>query len=86
MKRKTLIIGLAALLCAMWGFAGVANALQIVDGKKVLVIGGRQPAPDIDPSHKTDYSRRMIQQAFYDGLFKYVGNPGQGGALAGHRL
>ena len=75
MKKKVLIIGLAALLCAMWGLMGVANALQIVDGKKVMVIGGRQPAPDIDPSHKTDYSRRMIQQAFYDGLFKYVGNP-----------
>ncbi|KIX14290.1 ABC transporter substrate-binding protein [Dethiosulfatarculus sandiegensis] len=75
MKKKMLIIGLAALVCASLGFGDAANALQRVDGKMVMVIGGRQPAPDIDPSHKTDYSRRMIQQAFYDGLFKYVGNP-----------
>lgn len=73
MRKRLWVIGLAALLCAIWGFGGVANAVEIVDGKTVFVIGGRQPADDIDPSHKTDYSRRMIQQVFYDGLFKYVG-------------
>ena len=31
--------------------------------------------PTIDPSIKYDWSIRMMQQALYDGLVKYVGNP-----------
>ncbi|NWF55769.1 MAG: ABC transporter substrate-binding protein [Syntrophaceae bacterium] len=45
------------------------------DGKKILIFGGRQPAPNIDPSQYYDWSARMLQQAMYDALLKYVGNP-----------
>lgn len=73
--KNRLLIFLAALLCTVLALGSTANALEIKNGKMIMVIGGRQPAPDIDPSHKTDMSRRMLQQALYDGLFKYVGNP-----------
>src|SRR6185295_15332677 len=43
--------------------------------KKILVFAGRQEVPTIDPSVKYDWSIRMMQQALYDGLVKYVGNP-----------
>jgi peptide/nickel transport system substrate-binding protein len=43
--------------------------------RKILVFAGRQEVPTIDPSVKYDWSIRMMQQALYDGLVKYVGNP-----------
>jgi peptide/nickel transport system substrate-binding protein len=55
--------------------AGAAQALEIRDGKKILVFGGRQPAPNIDPSQYYDWSSRMLQQSLYDALLKYVGSP-----------
>lgn len=55
--------------------AQTSQALEIADGKVTMVFGGRQPAPDIDPSHKTDWSKRMLLQSFYDALYKYVGSP-----------
>jgi peptide/nickel transport system substrate-binding protein len=50
-------------------------AFERVGDKKILVFAGRQEVPTIDPSIKYDWSIRMMQQALYDGLVKYVGNP-----------
>ena len=77
MKLKLWIPVLVVCLGLTISLGGNSHALQIVDGKKIMVFGGRQPAPNIDPSLKTDWSRRMLQQSFYDGLYKYVGNPAQ---------
>ena len=52
-----------------------ATAFERVGDKKILVFAGRQEVPTIDPSVKYDWSIRMMQQALYDGLVKYVGNP-----------
>jgi peptide/nickel transport system substrate-binding protein len=52
-----------------------AAAYERVGDKKILVFAGRQEVPTIDPSVKYDWSIRMMQQALYDGLVKYVGNP-----------
>jgi peptide/nickel transport system substrate-binding protein len=52
-----------------------AAAFERVGDKKILVFAGRQEVPTIDPSVKYDWSIRMMQQALYDGLVKYVGNP-----------
>jgi len=75
MKKRFLVLSIVACIALVFSLSGNALALQVQDGKQIVVIGGRQPAPDIDPSHKTDYSRRMLQQALYDGLYKYVGSP-----------
>src|SRR5437870_10273935 len=53
----------------------VASAFERVGDRKILVFAGRQEVPTIDPSVKYDWSIRMMQQALYDGLVKYVGNP-----------
>ena len=52
-----------------------ADAFERVGDKKILVFAGRQEVPTLDPSIKYDWSIRMMQQALYDGLVKYVGNP-----------
>ncbi len=52
-----------------------AGAFERVGDKKILVFAGRQDVPTIDPSIKYDWSIRMMQQALYDGLVKYVGSP-----------
>ena len=51
------------------------EAFERVGDRKILVFAGRQEVPTIDPSVKYDWSIRMMQQALYDGLVKYVGNP-----------
>jgi peptide/nickel transport system substrate-binding protein len=66
--------GLLALL-ALLTLVGPASAFERVGDKKILVFAGRQEVPTIDPSIKYDWSIRMMQQALYDGLVKYVGNP-----------
>ena len=50
-------------------------AFERVGDRKILVFAGRQEVPTIDPSVKYDWSIRMMQQALYDALVKYVGNP-----------
>jgi len=51
------------------------DAFERVGDRKILVFAGRQEVPTIDPSVKYDWSIRMMQQALYDALVKYVGNP-----------
>jgi len=55
--------------------ASSAAAFERVGDRKILVFTGRQEVPTIDPSVKYDWSIRMMQQALYDALVKYVGNP-----------
>jgi peptide/nickel transport system substrate-binding protein len=65
---------LAAILLLLT-YASAAPGFERVGDKKILVFAGRQEVPTIDPSIKYDWSIRMMQQALYDGLVKYVGNP-----------
>src|SRR5690606_34649621 len=52
-----------------------AQAFEKTPVGPVLVFGGRQPVPNPDPSQKYDCTTRMLQQAIYDALVKYDGNP-----------
>jgi peptide/nickel transport system substrate-binding protein len=76
------IIRKAASPALMLAIAGVgmtlaapANAFEKAPNGPVLVFGGRQPVPNLDPSQKYDWSTRMMQQALYDALVKYEGDP-----------
>ena len=71
MKSKLWILVLTVCFGLTLSLGTTSQALQVDGDKKIMVFGGRQPAPNIDPSLKTDWSRRMLQQAFYDGLYKY---------------
>ena len=69
--------------CAVAGLAAAslgtaidqAAAFETVDGERILVIAGRQPVDTLDPSIKYNASIRTLQQALYDALVKYEGNP-----------
>jgi peptide/nickel transport system substrate-binding protein len=63
------------LVGALFGVGPEAQALQVRDGKKVLVFGARQAVPNLDPHVKTDWSTRTVQQSVYDALLKFEGNP-----------
>ncbi len=52
-----------------------ASALEKTADGQMLVFSGGQPVPQLDPHVRYDWSTRMMQQAIYDGLAKYVGNP-----------
>lgn len=54
-----------------------AMAFERRGDEKILVVANRQKVPIMDPSIKYDASIRTMQQAMYDGLLKYVGNPPQ---------
>lgn len=73
--HRRLLTGVLVALLAL--SATSADAFERVGDKKILVFAGRQEVPTIDPSIKYDWSIRMMQQALYDGLVKYVGNPPQ---------
>ena len=62
---------IAMLLCLPLS----AGAFQRGDDGKILVFAGRQPVPVLDPGQKYDWSTRMMQQALYDALLKYEGDP-----------
>lgn len=70
-----LLLSLLTLTLVIALAAAPAPAFERVGDKKILVFAGRQEVPTIDPSVKYDWSIRMMQQALYDGLVKYVGNP-----------
>jgi len=73
-NRRQALAGLMAspLLAALpaMGFERTANG-------NVIVFGGSQAIPVLDPHVRYDWSTRMVQQAVYDALFKYEGNPAQ---------
>jgi peptide/nickel transport system substrate-binding protein len=68
-------LALAVLLVLLAAAPGPARAFERVGGRTILVFAGRQEVPTIDPSIKYDWSIRMMQQALYDALVKYVGSP-----------
>ena len=72
---RTLLLGLLTLTLVTTLAVAPAAAFERVGDKKILVFAGRQEVPTIDPSVKYDWSIRMMQQALYDALVKYVGNP-----------
>ena len=69
---KKMLLGLAgaAVLAAM-----PAKAFERTDEGNVIVFGGRQAIPVLDPHVRYDWSTRMVQQAVYDALAKYEGDP-----------
>ena len=70
--RRLVTAVLAALVVA-----SPVQAFEKRGDRTILVFAGRQEVPTIDPSVKYDWSIRMAQQALYDALVKYVGNPPQ---------
>ncbi|HEY0418869.1 MAG TPA: ABC transporter substrate-binding protein [Acetobacteraceae bacterium] len=69
MKRRSLIAGAAVLA------ASPSLAFERVGDRRALVFSGGQPVPVLDPHVRYDWSTRMMQQAVYDALAKYQGNP-----------
>lgn len=70
MHRRNLLLGAAAAACA-----GPALAFERVGDRRMMVFSGGQPVPVLDPHVRYDWSTRMMQQAVYDALCKYEGNP-----------
>lgn len=52
-----------------------ADAFEREGDRKIIVFAGRQQVPVLDPHVRYDWSTRMMQQAIYDALAKYTGNP-----------
>jgi len=73
--RRLLIT--AALGLAAISAAPPASAFERVGDRKVIVFGGRQQVPVLDPHVRYDWSTRMMQQSVYDALAKYVNNPAE---------
>jgi peptide/nickel transport system substrate-binding protein len=73
--RQRLALATVAVTLTACLLAAAALAFERVGDRKILVFAGRQEVPTIDPSVKYDWSIRMMQQALYDALVKYVGNP-----------
>lgn len=73
--RNTMKFAATAAFCLLTGFG--AQAFERTDAGKVIVFGGRQAVPVLDPHVRYDWSTRMLQQAVYDALVKYEGNPAE---------
>lgn len=71
--KLTLAAGVAAAVLATMSPA--VNAFERRGDQKILVVASRQKVPIMDPSIKYDASIRTLQQAMYDALLKYRGNP-----------
>jgi peptide/nickel transport system substrate-binding protein len=69
-------IAIAGLLASSV-LATPAGAFERTEQGNVIVFGGRQAIPVLDPHIRYDWSTRMMQQAVYDGLVKYEGNPAE---------
>ena len=72
MKRRDFLTATAG--AALLGAAD-ARAVEHVGDRRMLVFSGGQPVPVLDPHVRYDWSTRMMQQAVYDALAKYTGNP-----------
>ncbi|TYC61900.1 ABC transporter substrate-binding protein [Rhodobacterales bacterium] len=69
-------IALAGLV-ASTALVAPAHAFERTDEGNVIVFGGRQAIPVLDPHIRYDWSTRMIQQGVYDALVKYEGDPAE---------
>ena len=72
MQRRDFLIGAAA---GAIGTTAPALAFEKVGDRRMMVYSGGQPVPVLDPHVRYDWSTRMMQQAIYDALCKYEGNP-----------
>jgi peptide/nickel transport system substrate-binding protein len=72
-RQVTAGLGAGALLTA----SKPLRAFEREGNRKVMVFAGGQPVPVLDPHVRYDWSTRMIQQAVYDALAKYVNDPPQ---------
>jgi peptide/nickel transport system substrate-binding protein len=78
MKKPTLFtLGFVLGICTTLILSSAGFAFERTDDGKILVFAGRQPVPILDPGQKYDWSTRMMQQAIYDALVKYEGDPPQ---------
>jgi peptide/nickel transport system substrate-binding protein len=76
MKRRDFMLGAAgATLAGATVASGPALAFERVGDRRTMVFSGGQPVPVLDPHVRYDWSTRMMQQAIYDALAKYEGNP-----------
>ncbi|MCW5221603.1 ABC transporter substrate-binding protein [Verminephrobacter aporrectodeae subsp. tuberculatae] len=69
-RLSTFLLALS-IACA----SAAPHAFETANGKRILVIGGQQAVSVMDPAQKYDLSIRTIQQATYDALLKYEGDP-----------
>lgn len=69
-------IALAGLVASS-ALISPSMAFERTDDGNVIVFGGRQAIPVLDPHIRYDWSTRMIQQGVYDALVKYEGDPAE---------
>jgi peptide/nickel transport system substrate-binding protein len=75
MKRRTFLAGAATGVAGLATGIHPAASFERVGDRRMLVFSAGQPVPLLDPHVKYDWSTRMMQQAIYDALAKYEGNP-----------
>lgn len=77
MMRKLILSAMAAALLAGSFMASPASAFERTEDGEIIVFAGRQAIPVLDPHVRYDWSTRMVQQAVYDALVKYEGDPAE---------
>lgn len=77
MMRKLILSAMAAALLAGTFMASGAHAFERTEDGEIIVFAGRQAIPVLDPHVRYDWSTRMVQQAVYDALVKYEGDPAE---------
>jgi peptide/nickel transport system substrate-binding protein len=75
MKHAALVLGAAGMAAAAFSAGPPAAAFEREGDRKVLVFSGGQAVPILDPHQRYDFSTRMMQNAVYDALAKYVDSP-----------
>lgn len=77
MMKKLILSTMAAALLAGSFMASPAAAFERTGDGEIIVFAGRQAIPVLDPHVRYDWSTRMMQQAVYDALVKYEGDPAE---------
>ncbi len=77
MMRKLFLSATAGALLAGGLMTSPAAAFERTDNGEIIVFAGRQAIPVLDPHVRYDWSTRMVQQAVYDALVKYEGDPAE---------
>ena len=77
MKKNLVLAAMAAALLSGTLMTSPASAFERTDNGEIIVFAGRQAIPVLDPHVRYDWSTRMIQQAVYDALVKYEGDPAE---------
>lgn len=77
MVSKLVFSTLASILLAGTFMSSPAASFERTEDGEIIVFAGRQAIPVLDPHVRYDWSTRMVQQAVYDALVKYEGNPAE---------